>query len=67
MSKPLDMQQIIQNYKAFLQRKKTCVLSFVDGEGKPFSSPTPSVYLNGNFYHFPTKDSHFKEREGDTL
>lgn len=55
MSKPLDMQQITQSYKAFLQRKKTCVLSFVDGEGKPFSSTTPFVYLNGKFYVYMSR------------
>lgn len=50
MPKAIDLEQVKQDYKAFIQNKKNCVLSFVDGEGRPFSSTAPFVRLNGKFY-----------------
>ncbi|GAB0169884.1 pyridoxamine 5'-phosphate oxidase family protein [Lysinibacillus sp. CTST325] len=50
MPKAIDVEQVKQDYEAFIQSKKNCVLSFVNGEGKPFSSTTPFVRLNGKFY-----------------
>lgn len=50
MPKAIDIEQVKQNYESFIQSKKNCVLSFVNGEGKPFSSTTPFVRLNGKFY-----------------
>lgn len=50
MPKAIDIEQVKQDYESFIQSKKNCVLSFVNGEGKPFSSTTPFVRLNGKFY-----------------
>ena len=50
MQKAIDIEQVKQDYEAFIQSKKNCVLSFVDSKGKPFSSTTPFVRLNGKFY-----------------
>ncbi|MCG7434275.1 pyridoxamine 5'-phosphate oxidase family protein [Lysinibacillus fusiformis] len=50
MPKAIDIEQVKQDYENFIQSKKNCVLSFVNGEGKPFSSTTPFVRLNGKFY-----------------
>lgn len=50
MPKAIDLEQVKRDYEVFIQHKKNCVLSFVDGEGKPFSSTTPFVRLNGKFY-----------------
>ena len=49
MPKAIDIEQVKQNYESFIQSKKNCVLSFVNGEGKPFSSTTPFVRRNGKF------------------
>ncbi|MEK8196983.1 HugZ family pyridoxamine 5'-phosphate oxidase [Lysinibacillus sp. FSL M8-0134] len=50
MPKAIDLEQVKQDYEAFIQNKKNCVLSFVDREGRPFSSTAPFVRLNGKFY-----------------
>ncbi|WP_336634315.1 heme iron utilization protein [Lysinibacillus fusiformis] len=50
MPKAIDIEQVKHDYESFIQNKKNCVLSFVNGEGKPFSSTTPFVRLNGKFY-----------------
>ena len=64
MQKELNMEQVKQDYETFIQAKKGCVLSFVDADGKPFSSTTPFVRLNGKFYVYISRVAeHFKLME----
>ncbi|WP_409368408.1 pyridoxamine 5'-phosphate oxidase family protein [Lysinibacillus sp. 38-6] len=64
MQKELNMEQVKQDYEIFIQGKKACVLSFVDADGKPFSSTTPFVRLNGKFYVYISRIAeHFKLME----
>lgn len=64
MQQALDMDKIKQDYEAFIERKKSCVLSLVDGQGKPFSSTTPFVRVNGKFYVYISRIAeHFQIME----
>ncbi|MET4559130.1 putative heme iron utilization protein [Lysinibacillus parviboronicapiens] len=50
MKKTIDIEKIKQDYEVFIQGKKSCVLSLINAEGKPFSSTTPFVRVNRKFY-----------------
>ncbi|MGE7997328.1 pyridoxamine 5'-phosphate oxidase family protein [Lysinibacillus sp. NPDC093190] len=64
MQKEIDIEQVKQGYETFIQGKKSCVLSLVDGEGKPFCSTTPYVRVNGKFYVYISRIAeHFQLME----
>ncbi len=50
MKTTIDLNQIRTDYEAFLQRKKSILLSFVTPEGQPFSSSAAFVQVNNKFY-----------------
>ncbi|ATP41826.1 heme iron utilization protein [Solibacillus sp. R5-41] len=50
MKTTIDLIQIRSDYEAFLQRKKSLMLSFVTPEGQAFSSSAAFVQVNGKFY-----------------
>lgn len=55
MQKPIDIEQIRKDYEAFIQGRKSFVLSFVDKEGMPFSSSAAFVRVNGKFYVYVSR------------
>lgn len=55
MQKSIDIEQIRKNYDAFIRGRKSIVLSFVDSEGKPFSSAAAFVQVNGKFYVYVSR------------
>ena len=50
MRKEIDLEKYKAMYQNFLNRRHTAVLSFVDENGKPFSSITPIIRKNNKFY-----------------
>lgn len=50
MRKEIDLEKYKAMYQNFLYRRHTAVLSFVDENGKPFSSITPIIRKNNKFY-----------------
>ena len=50
MERKIDIDRYKQMYLDFLKSRHTTVLSFVDSEGKPFSSTVPFVKKDGKFY-----------------
>lgn len=55
MQKAIDMEQIRKDYEGFIQGRKSFILSFVDAEGKPFSSSAAFVRVNGKFYAYVSR------------
>lgn len=55
MQKPIDMEQIRKDYEAFIQGRKSFMLSLVDKEGHPFSSSAAFVRVNGKFYVYVSR------------
>lgn len=55
MQKQIDLEGIRKNYKAFIENKKSLMLSFVDEEGNPFSSIAAFVQVDGKFYVYVSK------------
>lgn len=55
MQKAIDMEQIRNDYEAFIKGRKSFILSFVDSEGKPFSSSAAFVQVNSKFYVYVSR------------
>lgn len=50
MAKAIDVQKFNEKYQTFVKEKETVILSFIDGDGKPFSSCAPFVEKNNKLY-----------------
>lgn len=55
MQKTIDIEQIRKDYEAFIQGRKSFMLSLVDKGGKPFSSSAAFVRVNGKFYVYVSR------------
>lgn len=64
MRKEIDLEKYKVMYRNLLKRKHTAVLSFVDEDGKPFSSITPIIRKNNKFYIYISRIAeHYKLAE----
>lgn len=64
MRKEIDLEKYKVMYRNLLKRKHTAVLSFVDEDGKPFSSITPIITKDNKFYIYISRIAeHFKLAE----
>lgn len=55
MSKKIDVEKYKSMYLEFVDNRNTAVLSFVDKEGKPFSSIAPFVKKDNKLYIYISK------------
>lgn len=55
MQRTIDIEQIRKDYEAFIQGRKSFMLSLVDKEGQPFSSSAAFVRVNGKFYVYVSR------------
>lgn len=50
MKKEVDVNKYKEMYLDFMTNRQSVVLSFIDKNGKPFSSTTPFIQKEGKFY-----------------
>lgn len=68
MTKKINVEKYKQLYRAFVENKETVTLSFIDEEGRPFSSCTPFVEKDNKLYVYISEVAeHFQLMEKSEL
>lgn len=50
MKKPIDVEKYKEKYLQFVESRENAILSFIDDEGKPFSSIAPFIRKDDKLY-----------------